>query len=183
VEFDRQLADLLGEFARTLATDFPIKSILDRLVVRMVEVLPVTAAAVILISSYEDLWAISSSDDAALQFAQLQTEIGEGPGLTAVEIGKVVVVPDLRTDDRYPMFAARAVAEGLLAVFAFPLRQGDNQLGAVELYRHIAGPLEAGAMMAAQTLADVAAAYLVNARFAPTAARSHLAIVPQPLRS
>ena len=32
------------------------------------------------------------------------------------------------------------------------------------MYRDVAGPLDAGAMMAAQTLADVAAAYLLNAQ-------------------
>ena len=49
-------------------------------------------------------------------------------------------------------------------MFTFPLRQGDNQLGALDMYRDVAGPLDAGAMMAAQTLADVAAAYLLNAQ-------------------
>ena len=50
MEFDRQLADLLSEFARTLVTDFPIQAILDHLVVRIVDVLPITAAGVTVIS-------------------------------------------------------------------------------------------------------------------------------------
>ena len=50
VHEDRLLA-VLGEFARTLATDFPIQRILDHLVGRIVEVLPVTAAGVTLISA------------------------------------------------------------------------------------------------------------------------------------
>ena len=45
MEFDRQLADLLSEFARTLVTDFPIQAILDHLVARIVDVLPITAPA------------------------------------------------------------------------------------------------------------------------------------------
>ena len=51
-----------------------------------------------------------------------------------------------------------------MAVFTFPLRQGDNQLGALDMYRDVSGPLDAGAMMAAQTLADVAAAYVCGTR-------------------
>ena len=50
MEFDRQLTDVLSEFARTLVTDFPIQSILDHLVARIVDVLPITAAGVTLIA-------------------------------------------------------------------------------------------------------------------------------------
>ena len=164
MEFDRQLADLLSEFARTLVTDFPIQAILDHLVVRIVDVLPITAAGVTLITPGTNPRYVAASDEAALCFERLQTELGEGPCLAAYESGKAVAVPDLRTDHRFPRFAPRAVKEGLLAVFTFPLRQGDHQLGALDMYRDIAGPMDAGAMMAAQTLADVAAAYLLNAQ-------------------
>jgi len=164
MEFDRQLADLLSEFARTLVTDFPIQAILDHLVARIVDVLPITAAGVTLITAGTSPRYVSASDDAAFRFEQLQTELGEGPCIAAFESGKAVAVPDLRTDDRFPTFASRAVAEGLVAVFTFPLRGGNSQLGALDMYRDVAGPLDAGAMMAAQTLADVAAAYLLNAQ-------------------
>jgi diguanylate cyclase (GGDEF)-like protein len=49
-------------------------------------------------------------------------------------------------------------------VFTFPLRHGHEQLGALDLYRDTPGALDATAMDAAQTLADVAAAYLLNAQ-------------------
>jgi hypothetical protein len=45
-----ELADVLGEFARTMVTDFPIQGILDHLVKRIVDVMPVSAAGVTLIS-------------------------------------------------------------------------------------------------------------------------------------
>ena len=63
------------------------------------------------------------------------------------------------------------MTEGLAAVFTFPLRQGDSQLGALDVYRDLAGPLDAGAMMAAQTLADVASAYLLDSQAARELAR------------
>jgi diguanylate cyclase (GGDEF)-like protein len=83
--------------------------------------------------------------------------------LTAYGTGEAVVVPDLRHDQRFPLFAARAVAAGLAAVFTFPLRHGDGRLGALNLYRDTPGSLAAHEKDAAQTLADVAAAYLLNA--------------------
>jgi diguanylate cyclase (GGDEF)-like protein len=99
-----------------------------------------------------------------MRFEQLQTELGEGPCLVAYEHGEAVIVPDLRADDRFPTFSSRAVEEGLAAVFTFPLRHDDHQLGALDLYRTSPGPMNPGAMTAAQTLADVAAAYLLNAQ-------------------
>jgi diguanylate cyclase (GGDEF)-like protein len=49
-------------------------------------------------------------------------------------------------------------------VFAFPLRHGDHQLGALDLYRDTTGALSSAEMEVAQTLADVAAAYILNAQ-------------------
>jgi diguanylate cyclase (GGDEF)-like protein len=164
MDIERRLSDVLSEFARTLVTDFPIQSILDHLVVRIVDVLPISAAGVTLISPGADPHYIAASDDSAMRFEQLQTELGEGPCLIAYEHGEAVVVPDLRADDRFPRFSARAIEEGLAAVFTFPLRHDDLQLGALDLYRTSAGPMNAGAMTAAQTLADVASAYLLNAQ-------------------
>ena len=47
---EQQLSGVLGELARMMVTDFHIQAILDRLVERIVDVLPVTAAGVTLIS-------------------------------------------------------------------------------------------------------------------------------------
>jgi diguanylate cyclase (GGDEF)-like protein len=164
MEIERRLSDVLSEFARTLVTDFPIQAILDHLVVRIVDVLPISAAGVTLISPGSDPHYIAASDGTAMRFEELQTELGEGPCLVAYQSGQAVVIPDLRADDRFPRFATRALEEGLSAVFTFPLRQDDHQLGALDLYRTSPGPLNVGTMTAAQTLADVAAAYLLNAQ-------------------
>lgn len=49
-------------------------------------------------------------------------------------------------------------------MFTFPLRHADSRaLGALDLYRDEPGGLSSDSMRAAQTLADVAAAYLINA--------------------
>jgi diguanylate cyclase (GGDEF)-like protein len=158
------LSGVLTEFARTLATDFPIQGILDHLVERIVEILPVTAAGVTLIAAGKAPHYISASDESALRFERLQTDIGQGPCLAAYESGEPVAAPDLGSDERFPQFAPAALAAGLAAVFTFPLRHGDGRLGALDLYRDTPGELDPHDMEAAQTLADVAAAYLLNAQ-------------------
>lgn len=161
---EKQLSGVLSEFARTMVTDFPIQAILDHLVQRIVDVLPVTAAGVTLIAPDSDPRYVAASDDSALRYEELQTELGEGPCLEAYQTGRAVAVPDLREELRFPKFAAQALEAGLMAVFTFPLHHDNEQLGALDLYRDTAGPLDAAEMEAAQTLADVAAAYLINAQ-------------------
>jgi diguanylate cyclase (GGDEF)-like protein len=161
---EEQLSAVLSEFARTMATDFPIQAILDHFVDRIVDVLPVTGAGVTLISSGRAPHYIAASDESALRFERLQTELGEGPCLLAYESGSSVSVPDLRTDDRFAGFGPAGVEAGLAAVFTFPLRHDSGRLGALDLYRDTPGELDPHDLAVAQTLADVVTAYLLNAQ-------------------
>jgi diguanylate cyclase (GGDEF)-like protein len=127
VNGEDRLSAVLSEFARTVITEFPIQRILDHLVERIIEVLPVSSAVVTLISN---------------EFS----------------------VADLRQEDHEPTIAPATVAVGLAAVFTFPLRHGTERFGTLDLYCDAPGMLDAADMVAAQTLADVAAAYLLNAK-------------------
>ena len=158
------LSSVLSDFARTMLTSFQIQGILDHLVERIVEVLPVTGAGVTLVSEGMAPRYVAASDADAFRFERLQAEFGEGPCLTAYTSGEPVAVPDLAAEYRYPGFGPAAVAAGLAAVFTFPLRHDDGRLGALDLYRDVPGALDLEAQVAAQTLADVAAAYLLNAQ-------------------
>ena len=158
------LSAVLSEFARTLITDFPIQKILDQLVDRIVDILPITSAGVTLISEGMSPRYIAASNEDARRFERLQTEMDEGPCLCAYESGQAVSVPNIDTDTRFPSFASAASAAGLGAVFTFPLMHENQRFGALDLYRAQPGDLDPEDMETAQTLADVAAAYLLNAK-------------------
>jgi diguanylate cyclase (GGDEF)-like protein len=161
---DRQLSEILSEFARTMLTDFPIQRILEELVSRIVELMAITGAGVTLISDTSSPHFVAASDEAALRYEELQTAHKEGPCVLAYRSGEAVAISDLNDEVRFPAFASAALEAGLVAVFTFPLRQGARQLGALDLYRDSPGPLDDEDMVIAQTLADVVSAYLVNAQ-------------------
>ena len=117
----QDLSDLLSEFARTMVTNFPIQGILDQLVSRIVDILPITGAGVTLISPGHEPRYVAASDASALRYETLQTELDEGPCLAAYRSGEAVSIPDLRLDDRFRAFGPQALLAGLAAVFTFPV--------------------------------------------------------------
>lgn len=161
---EERLSEVLSEFARTMVTDFPIQGILDRLVERIVDILPVSGAGVTLIEPDSAPRYVAASDDDALQFERLQAELDEGPCLEAYRTGLPVEVPDLAQCREFPLFTGQALQAGLRAVFSLPLHHGNRRLGALDLYRRSEGAMSAESLRTAATLADVTSAYLSNAQ-------------------
>lgn len=147
-----------------MMSDFPIQTVLDRLVRRIVDILPIDAAAISLMSLNTDPRIIAGSDASATRYEHLQTVLGEGPCIAAYESNQQILIADLAEDDRFPRYTRQALADGLRAVFTFPLRQDGEPLGVLHLYRMAAGNLDERDMATAQTLTDVTSAYLVNAQ-------------------
>jgi hypothetical protein len=82
---DTRLSTVLSEFARTVVTGFSVQAILDHLVGRIVEVLPISAAGVTLVGSGVDPYEVAASDAFALRYELLQAEMAEGPCVLAYE--------------------------------------------------------------------------------------------------
>ena len=92
---------------------------------------------------------VYGSDPTAETLERLQFTLGEGPCVDAAAGRSPVLVPDLAAPwpgsgvaERWPAFLAEALGLGVRAVFAFPLRIGPRSLGALDLYRGAAGPLD-----------------------------------------
>lgn len=121
-----KLALVLAGFASTMLTDFPAPAILEQLVHRIVDVLPVLAAGMTLISTGGTPTYLAGSDLSARQFEQLQTDLNEGPCVLAFEQGRPVHVIDVSSEIRFPRFIPAAAQLGLQAMFAFPLRHSGS---------------------------------------------------------
>jgi hypothetical protein len=114
------LTQVLVEFAQALADEESMQRMLDHLVRRMAEVLPITGAGVMLMGADDELHFVAASNEVVLRIEGLQNELHEGPCLEAFRSGAAVRLDDLSQDVRFPRFSERAWQDGLAAVFTFP---------------------------------------------------------------
>jgi hypothetical protein len=107
-----------------------------------VELLPVSGAAVSLMSPARAQSVASAFDGTARAIQDLEFTLGEGPAMDAFADGKPVLVDDVHTLAlRWPQFSAAVIAMGVQAVFALPLQTTAIRIGVLVLYRDKAGPL------------------------------------------
>jgi hypothetical protein len=102
---------------------------------------------------------VCTTDDVSARIEDLQYTLGEGPCIDAHRGHVPVAEPDLThpAEVRWPQFARGAVAAGARAVFGFPLSVDDVHVGALNLYRDVAGPLTVDQHADAVIVSQVAA--------------------------
>lgn len=127
------------------------------------EAVGVSGAGVMLMSDDVSAGRACSSDHVATAIEELQFTLGEGPCVDAYFQERPVLEPDLATPvvARWPAFTPAAVEAGAGAVFGFPLQIGAVRLGALNLYRAVAGPLTDDQHADALVTADVVARALI----------------------
>ncbi|MGI3780285.1 MAG: GAF and ANTAR domain-containing protein [Janthinobacterium lividum] len=130
-----ELAQTLGELARTLEAEDDTQAMLNDLVAAAVAQIPgVDEGSISIVIARKDVSSQSPSSDLPRRVDALQTETGEGPCLDAVYKEKTVRVPDMASETRWPKFARRAAEAGAGSMLSFQLWvEGDN-LGALNLY-------------------------------------------------
>src|SRR4051812_44752923 len=102
---------LAGEMARLaseLAEQPTVEATLDSICSQVLGELGADACGIFLLRARRvEVAAVSGLDAAEAERAQLET--GEGPCLETVWTSESVLVPDLRSDGRWPRWAARMV--------------------------------------------------------------------------
>ena len=118
----------------------------------------VSGAGVVLILRGRALGTVCSSDRVTEAVEDVQFTLGEGPCVDAFNSRAPVLVPDLAGPggSRWPGFRAGALAEGILAVFGFPMMVGAVCIGALNLYNDRSGVLTDEQLADALAIAQVA---------------------------
>ena len=157
----RALIDLAG--AQQARADE--SSLAQELAESCMELLPITACAVLLADHDAEPCLVAVSRCRARVVGLLEVSHGQGPAVESCRTALPVHCDDLAVADaRWPVFAPAALAEGNRAVSALPLRRGGRAVGAIDLVRERTGPLPEAAVELGQTLADSAAIGLARVR-------------------
>jgi GAF domain-containing protein len=114
---DRQLSDVLTEITRIARRAMP----------------SVEAASITLIKGEEPFTA-AYEGQMALDADELQYERGYGPCMDAGRAGQILLVDDMRIDRRWPDYAQRAAANGVLSSLSVPLPFQGVTIGALNTY-------------------------------------------------
>ena len=125
--------------------------------------LPVSGVGLALMTDRGPAGTVAATDGAALELEDLQFTLGEGPCVDASQTGRPVLQPDLAATGprRWPAFAGGALAAGVAAIFALPLRVGAIRVGVLDLYRATPGSLTPVQLREALAFADAATLLLL----------------------
>lgn len=137
---------------------------LGRLCREAIVTLDIAGAAICLMSDRTTGTVVAATEDAVQLVAELEFELGEGPGMEAFDAVRPVLVPDLleRSDGRWPAYVEAATAANVNAVFVFPLHVGAALFGTLSLYDDRAFPLGPEAVPKALSLCDRAVEILME---------------------
>ena len=117
VSADRELSDVLTEITRIARSAMP----------------SVEAASITLIRG-EKPFTAAYDGQMALDADELQYERGYGPCMDAGRAGQMLLVDDMRSDQRWPDYAQSVAAHGVLSSLSVPLPFQGATIGALNTY-------------------------------------------------
>jgi len=100
----------------------------------ILDVIPVTGAAISTLGDFLGSETVSASDAVAARIDEVQFDLGEGPCWEALGEGMPVLAADLARVRRWPAFSEAISSLQVGALFAFPLVIGPLRIGALDLY-------------------------------------------------
>lgn len=145
-----------SELNAAMAAAAPGISAANELCLACVGLFGIDGAAVSLVYEGATWGTFGASSETSRRLDEYQFTFGEGPCLDAVRAREMVLVPDLDApqEQRWPVFAGAVLDDGIRGVFAFPVMLTSACVGALDLFRARAGPLDddqlAGALLAAE---------------------------------
>lgn len=108
----------------------------------ILDVIPVTGAAISTLGDFLGSETVAASDDLAARIDEVQFDLGEGPCWEALSTGMPVLSPRLADVRRWPAFSEAMAPHRVGSLFAFPLVIGPLRIGALDLYA--VQPMELG---------------------------------------
>lgn len=164
MEYPREFVDaLLGLSRVNLADGTDLETLLDRVAALAVAQLDGCDMAGVTMMGVEGPTTAAFTDIAAPTIDVAQYRSGHGPCVDAFRNGTILRIDDTCADDRWPEFAAEALAHGVRSTLSLPLQADDEPLGALNLYSRSIAAFEDTEQIAV-VLGTHAASILANAQ-------------------
>ncbi len=159
-----EAATLRAELSAAMAGPGDALSAANRLCQACVDLLGVDGAAISLVHESSSQGTFGSSGALARRLDEWQFTFGEGPCMDAVRGGAPVLAADLASpgEQRWPAFTDAVLGAGVRGVFAMPVAIASSWIGALDLFTHDGGPLDARALTGGLLAAELAAVPLLD---------------------
>ncbi|MDI3213003.1 GAF and ANTAR domain-containing protein [Arthrobacter sp. AL12] len=129
------LATQLGELARELQQIDDVDTVMAGIVQAAVQLIPgVADASISLVTGRKTIESRIASGELPRRVDALQSSTGQGPCLDAAYEDRIVRVPDLSTETRWPAFSSGAVELGARSMLSIQLFVEGDRLGALNLF-------------------------------------------------
>lgn len=176
---ENRVAQTFVNLADTLVDEFDLSDFLHVLVERCVELLDVSAAAVLLADNRGGVRMAAASSENAELLELFAADTHDGPCIECVRTGQPVGSNNLSAEtDRWPRFSAAAELCGFAAAHALPMRLRRDVIGSLSLLHTVGNGAHSMSARLGQALADVATIGILQQR-----AISHGEVLADQLKS
>lgn len=160
-----RLSDVFVKVSDSLVAEFDVVDFLQSLAEHSVDISGAVAAGLMLADQDGSLHYMAASSERAKLLELFQLQNSQGPCLDCFRTHQPVVNTNLaQAEDRWPLFAPRAIEAGFESVHAIPLRLRDQTIGALNLFGDSSVRFEPDDVRIVQALADVATIAILQER-------------------
>jgi GAF domain-containing protein len=129
------LASRLSGLARSLRAQSNVEDTLTEAVQSALTLIPrASEASISMVKARRRVVSRAASGELPRLVDEVQTRTGQGPCMDAALRTRVVRVPDISQDTRWPRFTGEAWDAGARSILAIPLFVNGDNLGALNLY-------------------------------------------------
>jgi GAF domain-containing protein len=82
---------------------------------------------------------VGGSTDRAIHLDQIEQQVGDGPCIAALRVKTPVLLADVNTDPRWPVYQQRLIEEGIVSVLGVPLELTEGATAALNFFAPVTG--------------------------------------------
>jgi GAF domain-containing protein len=158
-----RLAEVFGDLAVEMQAQKGSTDTLQSIVEAAPKVVPGARwAGISLVQGTKIVSEVPTSRSVA-ELDQLQSDLNQGPCLTALRDYHTVHIDDMRTETRWPDFGREAQQRGMRSMLSFQLFVRSENLGALNLYSDEPGAFSEDSFLIGEILAQHAAVAMIGA--------------------